>query len=115
MLVATFAVSDVFAQGGRKRGRQGNQQRGGAQQGQQSNGQQFGRSQNGNRGGNQGNAGNALTVNETQGLIMMREEEKLARDVYTTLNAKWGENVFANISRAESQHMNAVGNLLTRY
>lgn len=45
----------------------------------------------------------------------MREEEKLARDVYTALNAKWNDNIFANISRAESQHRNAIGNLLSRY
>lgn len=48
-------------------------------------------------------------------LRFMREEEKLARDVYLTLNEKWGGQIFSNIARAESKHMAAVANLLARY
>jgi hypothetical protein len=46
---------------------------------------------------------------------MMREEEKLARDVYTAMQKKWGATLFTNIARAESQHMKALGGLLSRY
>jgi len=45
----------------------------------------------------------------------MREEEKLARDVYNTLYAKWNIPVFTNIARAEQTHMDAVGLLIERY
>lgn len=37
-------------------------------------------------------------------LLYMREEEKLARDVYITLYEKWGIPVFNNISNRESDH-----------
>ncbi len=45
----------------------------------------------------------------------MREEEKLARDVYLTLYDKWGLRTFTNIAGAESTHMDAMGILLERY
>ena len=38
----------------------------------------------------------------------MREEEKLARDVYVALGDRWGLRVFENIARAEQRHMDAV-------
>ncbi len=38
-------------------------------------------------------------------LIFMVEEEKLARDVYSTLYAKTGLNQFKNINKAEQTHM----------
>jgi hypothetical protein len=41
-------------------------------------------------------------------LLKMKEEEKLARDVYTALNLKWNNQVFSNISAAENTHMNAI-------
>ncbi len=56
-----------------------------------------------------------LSSAETESLIHMRQEEKLARDVYRTLGEKWNLPVFANISKAESRHMAAIGNLLARY
>jgi hypothetical protein len=52
---------------------------------------------------------------ETKWLRFMREEEKLARDVYTKLNETWKLNVFANISRSEQRHFEAIGILLERY
>lgn len=52
---------------------------------------------------------------ETADLQWMREEEKLARDVYQTLGATWNVAVFSNIARSEQSHMNAVGTLLDRY
>jgi hypothetical protein len=45
----------------------------------------------------------------------MREEEKLARDVYQALSAQWGARVFDNIAAAEATHMQAVKVLLDRY
>ena len=53
-----------------------------------------------------------LSEAETAGLIKMREEEKLARDVYTALSEKWGAQIFTNIARSESQHTSAVRSLL---
>ena len=52
---------------------------------------------------------------EKEGLLFTREEEKLARDVYTALAAKWGQRAFTAIAAAEQQHMDAVAFLLTRY
>lgn len=52
---------------------------------------------------------------ELEILLHMKEEEKLARDVYTTLYEKWKIPVFSNISRAESTHMDAVIFLLKSY
>lgn len=56
-----------------------------------------------------------LSEKEKSGLIQMREEEKLARDVYTTLGAKWGTRVFSNIASSEQTHTDAVKVLLDRY
>ena len=56
-----------------------------------------------------------LTDDEVAGLQFMREEEKLARDVYLTLDETWDLRVFQNISRAEQTHMDTVATLLDRY
>jgi len=56
-----------------------------------------------------------LSDDETAGLLYMREEEKLARDVYTTLGEQWDVQVFQNIARSEQRHMDAVATLLDRY
>jgi hypothetical protein len=60
-------------------------------------------------------AGSNLTAEEKEDLLHMREEEKLARDVYLTLYDKWGQNVFKNIASAEQTHMDAIGTLLEKY
>lgn len=57
----------------------------------------------------------SLTPAEEQWLIHMREEEKLARDVYTTLGEQWGVPVFTNIARSEQTHTDAIKTLLERY
>lgn len=57
----------------------------------------------------------ALNEAEEAALLFMREEEKLARDVYLTLYDTWGLPVFANIARSEQSHMDAVANLLDIY
>ncbi len=57
----------------------------------------------------------SLTQAEIDGLLYMREEEKLAHDVYITMYAKWRLTTFSNISSAETNHMSAVKTLLDRY
>ncbi|HGY56087.1 MAG TPA: DUF2202 domain-containing protein [Caldithrix abyssi] len=52
---------------------------------------------------------------ESDGMVYMREEEKLARDVYKTLYTHWNIRVFNNIPRSEQQHMDAIKLLLDRY
>lgn len=56
-----------------------------------------------------------LSSDEIAGLTFMREEEKVARDVYLTLYDVWGSQVFSNIAHAEQTHMDAVAVLLDRY
>ncbi|MEK8016069.1 MAG: DUF2202 domain-containing protein [Candidatus Parabeggiatoa sp.] len=48
-------------------------------------------------------------------LSFMREEEKMARDVYITLYEVWQTPIFANISKAEQQHMDQIKLLLDSY
>ena len=57
----------------------------------------------------------ALNQAETEDVLYMREEEKLARDVYITLYKQWGNPVFTNISRAERRHMRRMQGLIDRY
>lgn len=57
----------------------------------------------------------SLQPEEVAALRLMREEEKLARDVYGALGAKWGLPLFTNIARSEQSHMDAVLGLLTAY
>jgi hypothetical protein len=57
----------------------------------------------------------AVSAAEQADLIAMREEEKLARDVYQTLGQVWGTPIFSNIASAEQQHMNLVGLMLQKY
>lgn len=57
------------------------------------------------------------TVNEkeTASLLFMREEEKMARDVYAYLYAKYKLPVFLNVSKSENAHTSAVLRLLTGF
>ena len=56
-----------------------------------------------------------ISPEERAGLLFMREEEKLAHDVYVTLFEQWGRKIFQNISNAELTHTDAVLALLERY
>ncbi len=56
-----------------------------------------------------------LSIEERSALLKMREEEKLARDVYKVLYDLWGLRIFANISRSEQRHMDAIKALLNKY
>ena len=49
-----------------------------------------------------------LTDDETYWLTYMREEEKVARDVYLYLNEKWNVRIFKNIAASEQTHMDAI-------
>ncbi len=56
-----------------------------------------------------------ITEAEAITLVFMREEEKMARDVYITLYETWQTPLFANISKAEQQHMDQIKALLDSY
>ena len=56
-----------------------------------------------------------LTDSEAEGLAFMREEEKLAHDLYVALADQYGLPVFATIARSESLHMDAMLTLLNVY
>lgn len=62
-----------------------------------------------------GTSATALSAEEEQELLYMREEEKLARDVYLALYEKWGVEEFENVAASESRHMESVKRLLDRY
>ena len=58
----------------------------------------------------------ALDYNEKMHLFFMREEEKLARDVYQTLGTMYPDSViFGNIDDSEQQHMTAVKAMIEKY
>ena len=57
----------------------------------------------------------SLSPAESDALAYMREEEKLAHDVYITLYAEWGLPIFQNIAASEQTHTDAVKTLLDRY
>lgn len=56
-----------------------------------------------------------LSAEEAAALLYMREEEKLARDVYNQLYVLWGTPVFQNIAASEQNHMDEIKLLLDRY
>jgi len=56
-----------------------------------------------------------LSSAEEAGILLMREEEKLARDVYLTLYEKWNIPVFASIAASETTHMDSMELLIDRY
>ena len=56
-----------------------------------------------------------LSAKEVENLLFVREEEKLARDVYLALAEKWDAPIFSNIAQSEQQHMDSVGQLIEKY
>jgi hypothetical protein len=56
-----------------------------------------------------------LSQQEKDAILYMREEEKLARDVYDSLYAKWGGNPFGNIRKSEQIHMDRMKSLINTY
>jgi len=64
---------------------------------------------------NGGGSGFELSEEERDGLIHMRIEEKLARDVYIIMGELWNHKVFLNIQLSEQAHMDAIKNKLDKY
>jgi hypothetical protein len=56
-----------------------------------------------------------LSTSESAAVTYMREEEKLARDVYVKLADTSGNPVFTRIAASEQRHMDALGRVITRY
>lgn len=57
----------------------------------------------------------SLSDTERAALLEMREEEKLAHDVYMALGNTAGVPIFANIARSEQTHTGAVQTLLEQF
>lgn len=82
---------------------------------------------NGRGNGGGGNGGNGdyvqltaipasdLSADEAAALLYMREEEKLARDVYNQMYTLWGTPSFQNIASSEQNHMDQIKLLMDRY
>jgi hypothetical protein len=56
-----------------------------------------------------------LTDDEKYWLTYLREEEKVARDVYLSFNDTWNLRIFNTIAASEQKHMDATKALLDRY
>jgi hypothetical protein len=56
-----------------------------------------------------------LNDHELHSLKQMREEEKLARDVYLALYEKWNVNLFNNIAKSEQTHTDMVALIVEKY
>lgn len=56
-----------------------------------------------------------LTQAETDALLFMWEEEKMARDVYSAFSTIYTKPLFNNIAASEQTHMDTVKELLDRY
>ena len=56
-----------------------------------------------------------LDETEIHHLQFIREEEKLAFDVYTVLFEQWGLPIFENIAASEARYVTAMGRLLAYY
>jgi len=56
-----------------------------------------------------------LSAAEAETLTFMREEEKMAHDVYLVMYEKWGAAIFANILASEQRHMDTMLKMLTKY
>lgn len=59
--------------------------------------------------------GAAVSSEDESGILLMSEEEKLARDVYLELYDMWGLRTFANIAKSEQVHMDEVAELVGLY
>jgi hypothetical protein len=57
----------------------------------------------------------ALTSTDAANILFIKQEEKLARDAYLTLNGLWSQATFDNIAVSEQRHMDAVDGLIARY
>ncbi|MDA8095457.1 MAG: DUF2202 domain-containing protein [Betaproteobacteria bacterium] len=67
------------------------------------------------RAGLAASAPGSLAQGEREDLLKMREEEKMARDIYLRLFERWGLRPFENISGSEQGHMDAILALLDHH
>jgi hypothetical protein len=67
------------------------------------------------RGRSDSGSNTPATEEEKEHLAFMREEEKLARDVYLTMYDTWGMAVFYNIAQSEQIHTDAVKAKIEKY
>jgi len=62
--------------------------------------------------GNEGNNRQAVVTElypeDESTLLSMREEEKLAKEVYLAMDEQWNQQVFRNIANSEQSHMDAL-------
>ena len=65
--------------------------------------------------GQAGQTDGAITTTDANNILFMKQEEKLARDMYQALSAKWDHVTFANIAVSEQRHMDAVDGLIQRF
>ena len=63
----------------------------------------------------QGSGITALSDAEVFELTYMREEEKLARDVYLLMYDLWSADIFNRIATSEQRHMNTMKRMLDKY
>lgn len=56
-----------------------------------------------------------LSTEQKQVLAYLLEEEKLAKDVYTTLYNEWWNKKFANILKSETQHQSKIKDIADKY
>lgn len=56
-----------------------------------------------------------LSQDEKESILLMREEEKMARDAYLNFYQFWSTKIFQNISNSEQTHMDAVLQLINKY
>jgi len=62
--------------------------------------------------GQSGPTAGEITPTDANNLLFMKQEEKLARDVYQALAEKWEHRTFVHIAVAEQRHMDAVDRLV---
>lgn len=56
-----------------------------------------------------------LVSGEEAGILQMREEEKMAHDVYSVMAGDYDLPIFANIASSETNHYDAIGMLISAY
>jgi hypothetical protein len=73
--------------------------------------------QEGNGHNKKNNQVEVVELNDVQkeGLFLMVEEEKMARDVYRQFSTIWGTKIFSNIANSEQKHMESVEKLANNY
>lgn len=62
-----------------------------------------------------GSSAFAISTEEQADILFMKQEEKMARDVYNALYQQHEIQVFANIARSEQRHMDSVDYLIQTY